>query len=281
MKYLGAHVSSSGGVENAPINAAKIGAKAFALFVKNQMQWSAPPLTKKNIDGFKANMVEYGFNYKYVLPHDSYLINLGSPESEKHERALSSFIEEAQKCEQLSLKYLNFHPGSHLKLISEEECLRKIADSINTAISQTESLVFLIENTAGQGSNVGYKFEHIKTIIDEVKEKSRVGVCLDTCHTFAAGYDLRDKISFDATIVAFDKIIGIQYLKAAHINDSKKGLGSKVDRHESIGKGELGVETFKILMNDKRFDDIPLILETIDETLWAEEIKTLYSFIGK
>lgn len=281
MKYLGAHVSSGGGVENAPLNAKKIGAKAFALFVKNQMQWSAPALSKKNIQEFKKNMEEYGFDYKYVLPHDSYLINLGSPESEKYERSLSSFIEEARRCEQLSLKFLNFHPGSHLKLISEEECLKKIADSINTAISQTESLVFLIENTAGQGSNLGYKFGQIKTIIDEVKDKSRVGVCLDTCHTFAAGYDLRDKQSFDATIVALDKIVGVKYLKAAHINDSKKGLGSKVDRHESIGKGELGIETFKILMNDVRFDDMPLILETIDETLWAEEIKTLYSFVEK
>ena len=279
MKYVGANVSSSGGVENAPINANKIGAKSFALFVKNQMQWKSPPLSQKNIYDFKENIKKYNYSPEHILPHDSYLINLGSPEEEKYQKSIDYFLDEPKKCEQLGLKYINFHPGSHLKIISEEECINKIASSINFAIDNTENLIFVIENTAGQGSNLGYKFEHLKFIIDNVKNKDRIGVCLDTCHTFTAGYDLRDIKSYNNTMNDFDTIVGFKYLKALHLNDSKKGLGSKVDRHDSIGKGLLGMEVFSFIMNDKRFDDIPIILETIDDTIWDDEIKLLYSLI--
>ncbi|MES0372460.1 MAG: deoxyribonuclease IV, partial [Mariprofundaceae bacterium] len=191
MKYVGAHVSASGGVENAPLNAEKIGAKAFALFTKNQRQWVAKPLTDENIANFKSNLKRVGIAPEHVLPHDSYLINLGHPEKEPLEKSRNAFLDELQRCEQLGLKLLNFHPGSHLRKISEDECLKTISESINWALDQTSDVIAVIENTAGQGSNVGYRFEHLAAIIDGVEDKSRVGVCLDTCHSFVAGYDLR------------------------------------------------------------------------------------------
>lgn len=279
MKYIGAHVSASGGVENAPINASAIGAKAFALFTKNQRQWMAAPLTKSSINKFKENCEKGGFNAKYILPHDSYLINLGHPNDENLEKSRASFLCEMQRCEELGLSLLNFHPGSSLKEISTEECLKRIAESINITLDKTQGVCAVIENTAGQGSNVGNKFEELKFIIDLVEDKSRVGICIDTCHAIAAGYDLSNADAVKATLDQFDQIIGFQYLKGMHINDSKKGVGSHVDRHESIGLGAIGDESFRTLMNDVRLDNIPLILETPDETLWPEEIKKLYGFI--
>lgn len=278
MKYVGAHVSAAGGVENAVINAKKIGADGFALFTKNQRQWFAKPLSEKNISKFKEYMKEHNFTPEAVLPHDSYLINLGHPEEEKREKSLKSFIDEAKRVESLGLKYLNFHPGSHLKKISEEECLDLISESINKAISETESCIFVIETTAGQGSNLGYKFEHLAYIIDKVKDKERIGVCIDTAHIFAAGYDIRTKEAYNETMKKFDETVGFKYLKGMHINDSKAKFASRVDRHHSLGKGEIGLDAFKFIMQDERIDNIPLVLETIDPEIWAEEIKLLKSF---
>ncbi len=277
MKRIGAHMSAGGGVENAPLNAHLIGAKAFALFTKNQRQWKAKPLTDDNIEKFRQNCEDAGYLPEHVLPHDSYLINLGHPEKEGLEKSRDAFLDEMQRCEQLGLTMLNFHPGSHLKKIEEDVCLKRIAESINIALDKTKGVTAVIENTAGQGTNMGFRFEHLSAIIDNVKDKDRVGVCLDTCHTFTAGYDLRTKKTFNATMKEFDKIVGIKYLSAMHLNDSKPDLGARVDRHHSIGKGTLGVEPFRFIMNDKRFDEIPMVLETIDDTIWAEEIKLLYS----
>ncbi len=281
MKFVGAHVSSSGGVFNAPLNAKKIGAKAFALFTKNQRQWNAKPLDSKTVDNFRKNLEESGIDVSQILPHDSYLINLGHPEKEKREKSLNAFIDEVKRCELLGLDKLNFHPGSHLKKISEEECLKLISDSMNKTLEVTQGVTLVIETTAGQGSNLGYKFEHLAYLIENSIDKDRVGVCIDTCHIFAAGYDIRDKESYEKTMEKFDKIVGFKYLKGMHINDSKSKLASRVDRHHSIGEGELGVDTFRHIMNDERLDGIPLILETIDDTIWEEEIKLLYSLIER
>jgi deoxyribonuclease-4 len=274
-KYIGAHVSASGGVENAPLNAHNIGATAFALFTKNQRQWFAPALTEKSIATFKARCAEYGYTAAQILPHDSYLINLGSPEAESLEKSRNSFIEEMIRCEQLGLDRLNFHPGSHLKKISEEDCLKVIAESINIALDKTHGVIAVLENTAGQGTNVGYRFEHLRAIIDLVDDKSRVGVCIDTQHAFASGYDLLSEEGFDEVWSHFDEVIGFEYLKGMHLNDSKKELASRVDRHETLRNGLLGPRPFERIMHDARFDNIPLILETPDESLWAEEVEWL------
>jgi len=278
MKYVGAHVSASGGVENAVKNAAQIGASGFALFTKNQRQWVAKPLSEKSIAKFKDFMQEHGYNADAVLPHDSYLINLGHPEIEKREKSYNAFVDEIKRVETLGLKYLNFHPGSHLKKISEEECLDLISENINKAIKDTESCILVLETTAGQGSNLGYKFEHLAYIIDKVEDKSRIGVCIDTAHIFAAGYDIRSKEAYEKTMQEFDEIIGFKYLKGMHINDSKAKFASRVDRHHSLGKGEIGLDAFKFIMQDERIDNIPLILETIEPEIWADEIKLLKSF---
>ncbi len=277
MKRVGAHVSAGGGVENAPLNAKAIGAKAFALFTKNQRQWKAKPLTDDNIEKFRQNCEANGYLPEHVLPHDSYLINLGHPEKEGLGKSRDAFLDEMQRCELLGLTMLNFHPGSHLKKIEMDACLKRIAESINIALDKTKGVSAVIENTAGQGTNMGFRFEHLSAIIDNVEDKKRVGVCLDTCHTFTAGYDLRTKNTFKATMDEFEKVVGFKYLSAMHLNDSKPDLGARVDRHHSIGEGKLGVEPFRFIMNDKRFDEIPMVLETIDDTIWAEEIKLLYS----
>jgi deoxyribonuclease-4 len=281
MKYIGAHVSASGGVENAPLNARQIGAKAFALFTKNQRQWSSAPLSRTSIAKFKENCEKFDYKPFQILPHDSYLINLGHPENGPLEKSRDSFLDEMQRCEQLGLNRLNFHPGSHLKLRGVDECLKIVADSINFALDKTKGVTAVIENTAGQGSNVGHTFEQIRFIIDHVEDKTRVGVCIDTCHAYTSGYDLRTVDTFNKTFSLFDKVIGFSFLRGIHINDSKKDFATRVDRHENIGKGFLGEEVFRILMNDNRFDDMPLILETPDESLWEEEIKKLYSLIEK
>ncbi len=276
MKRVGAHVSASGGVENAPLNARAIGARAFALFTKNQRQWHARPLAPASIEAFRENLAEVGIAAAHVLPHDSYLINLGHPESGPLQKSRDAFLDEMRRCEQLGLGLLNFHPGSHLNRMTEEQSLRVVADSINWALERTGSVVAVIENTAGQGSNLGYRFEHIARIIDAVEDKSRVGACLDTCHTFTAGYDLRTVEACDRTFAEFDEVVGFRYLRGMHLNDSKPDLGSRVDRHESLGKGKLGWTVFRYIMNDERFEEMPLILETVDSDLWAEEIRQLY-----
>lgn len=277
MKYIGAHVETTGGVENAPLNAHAIGAKAFALFTRNQRQWRSAPLSAQSIALFKARCQEFGYEPKQILPHDSYLINLGHPEAEGLEKSRKAFLDEMRRCEQLGLDRLNFHPGSHLKGIPEDVCLLRIAESINQTLDQTKGVCAVIENTAGQGSNLGYTFEQLASIIDRVEDKSRVGVCIDTAHTLAAGYDIRTEDGFGETFRRFGEIVGFSYLKGMHLNDSKKELGTRVDRHDSIGKGVMGLDTFRMIMQDDRFDEIPLILETPDDALWAEEIVYLYS----
>ncbi len=279
MKYIGAHVSAGGGVENAPLNAVEIGANTFALFVKNQRRWTAKPLTEKSITEFKSSCEKHGFKLDKILPHDSYLINLGHPDPEKREKSLNAFIEELHRCNQLGLKLLNFHPGSHLKAITEDESLALVADSINKAHAQTENVITVIENTAGQGSNLGYSFEHLAKIMEQVKDSSRVGVCIDTCHMFAAGYDIRTEDEFLKTFAEFEKIVGFDKLMGMHINDSKKEHLSRVDRHDSLGEGKIGLTPFKLIMKDSRFNDIPLILETPNEDIWSQEIELLKSYI--
>lgn len=279
MKYLGAHVSSGGGVENAPLNAKEIGARAFALFTKNQRQWQSAPLTPANIEKFRKNCEDLGFLASHILPHDSYLINLGHPDPINLEKSRTAFLDEMQRCELLGLDRLNFHPGSHLNLATEEESLAIIAESINITLGKTKGVIAVIENTAGQGTNLGYTFEQIRYIIDRVEDQSRVGVCLDTCHTFTSGYDIKTRAGYESTFQKFDQVIGFSYLKGMHLNDSMKPLGSRVDRHDSIGKGFLGLEVFEWIMNDPRFDEVPMILETPDELLWKEEIQQLYGLI--
>lgn len=274
-KYIGAHVSAAGGVENAPVNADKLGATAFGLFVKNQRRWHAAALTSSNIDRFKENCLELGFSARQILPHDSYLINLGHPDKEALAKSRATFLEEIHRCEQLDLCYLNFHPGSHLQQVDEEECLTTIAASINHCLERSEGVSTIIENTAGQGSSLGYRFQHLADIIDQVRDKTRVGVCLDTCHLFVSGYDLRSRDDCEKVFTEFDRTVGFQYLRGMHLNGSKKELACRVDRHHSLEQGTLGMAVFDYIMNDSRFDQIPMILETVDSSLWEKEIKLL------
>lgn len=278
MKYIGAHVSAAGGAENAPANAHKIGATAFALFTKNQRQWVGAPLTAAHIDAFRQACARYGYLPAQILPHDSYLINLGHPERDALEKSRAAFLDEMRRCEQLGLDRLNFHPGSHLQKITPEASLDRIAESINMALDKTRGVTAVIENTAGQGSNLGFAFEHLAYLIDRVEDKSRVGVCIDTCHAFAAGYDLRTAQACERTFAELDRIVGFNYLKGMHLNDAMKTLGSHVDRHTPLGEGMIGMECFRYIMQDARFDGIPLILETPDEERWPEEIALLKGF---
>ena len=275
MKYIGAHVSAAGGLANAAIRAAEIEATAFALFTKNQRQWRAAPLTTEVIDDFKAACEKYHYTTAQILPHDSYLINLGHPVEEALEKSREAFIDELARCQQLGLTLLNFHPGSHLLQIDEDKCLARIAESINIALAQTEGVTAVIENTAGQGSNLGFKFEHLAAIIDGVEDKSRIGVCIDTCHAFAAGYDLRTTEACAETFAEFERIVGFQYLRGMHLNDAKSEFGSRVDRHQSLGLGNIGHDAFRFIMQDNRFDGIPLVLETTNPDIWGEEIAWL------
>ncbi len=291
-KFVGAHTSASGGVFNAVKNAQELGAKAFALFTKNQKRWDAKPLDTKTIDLWFKALDESGILPKHILPHDSYLINLGNPDEQKLIKSRMAFVDELERCDILGLDRLNFHPGSHLvkfnaaqkkdtEFIQETEnkCLDLIADSINYALDRTKNVKAVMENTAGQGTNLGYKFEHLAYIIDKVEDKSRIGVCIDTCHMFTAGYDIRTRETYNATWGNFDELIGADFLMGMHINDSKPPLGSRVDRHHSLGEGEIGLDAFRFLMNDKRMDDIPLVLETINSEIWKDEIELLYSFV--
>jgi len=280
MKYVGPHVSAAGGVENAPVNAHKLGAKAFGLFTKNQRQWKAKPLTEQNISRFKANCEQYGYAPAHILPHDSYLINLGHPVKEQLEKSREAFFDEMKRCEQLGLAMLNFHPGNPLKKISDEDCMKRIAESVNLALDRTSGVTAVIEITAGQGTDLGYSFEQLRFIIDHIEDKNRTGVCIDTAHAYSAGYDFVSPEGYEKVWNDFERILGWHYLKGLHINDSKKELGSRVDRHDSIGKGTLGTEVFKRIMQDERLDNIPLILETPDTERWKEEIQMLYGYVG-
>ncbi|MEC5341895.1 deoxyribonuclease IV [Brenneria populi] len=277
MKYVGAHVSAAGGVDRAVIRAHELEATAFALFTKNQRQWQAAPLAPDVIARFKSACLDYGYTPAQILPHDSYLINLGHPETEALEKSRAAFIDEMARCQQLGLTLLNFHPGSHLKQIDEARCLSRIAASINIALAATQGVTAVIENTAGQGSNLGFRFEHLAAIIDEVEDKSRVGVCIDTCHAFAGGYDLRSKDACEKTFAEFERVVGFGYLRGMHLNDAKSEFNSRVDRHHSLGEGNIGKTAFSYIMGDARFDGIPLILETVNPDIWAQEITWLKS----
>ncbi|WP_294597869.1 deoxyribonuclease IV [uncultured Rikenella sp.] len=277
MKYFGAHVSAAGGVENAPLNARRIGAGAFALFTKNQRQWVAPALTAAQIEAFRANCEAGGYRPFQILPHDSYLINLGNPDDQAILKSQAAFTDEMKRCEALGLDRLNFHPGSSLGTISDEECLDRIAVSIDRALAQTKGVTAVIENTAGQGSNLGWRFEHLAHIIEKVTDKSRVGVCIDTCHAYSAGYDLSSEEACERTFAEFDRVVGFDYLRGMHLNDDLKAFGSRVDRHAPLGEGTLGWPVFRFIARDRRFDDMPLILETPDESRWPEEIAQLYA----
>jgi deoxyribonuclease IV len=277
MKRVGPHVHTTGGIQNAPLNAQALGAAAFGLFTKNQRRWIAKPLDSITINAFRKNLEDAGYLPNNCLAHDSYLINIGHPDKSVRIQSLDALIDELNRCSQLGLPYLNIHPGSHVNLSTEEDCLGYIAESINSALDKTSGVTIVLENTAGQGSNIGYKFEHLGRIIELVNDKSRIGVCLDTCHLFASGYDLLTDDAYGATMTEFERVVGFRYLRGAHLNDSKSTLGSRVDRHHSLGKGLLGIEPFRKIMNDPRFEEMPLILETIDDTLWKEEIALLYS----
>lgn len=281
MKYIGAHVSTAGGVANAPLEAIAIGAKSFALFTGMSNRWTSKALTDKEIQDFRDNCRAGGFTPELILPHDNFLINLGSPDPQKLHLSRKSFLDEMRRCEQLGLVYLNFHPGSHVNEMEEDKCLDLIADSINDALDRTSGVTAVLESTAGQGSNLGHRFEHLAHIISRVEDKSRIGVCIDTCHTYSAGYDLADEAGYHKTWEEFDRIIGAGYLKAIHLNDDMRKLGSRIDRHAVIGEGTLGMEFFRRFVNDPRFDDMPIILETPDPCRWPEEIKLLYSMISR
>ena len=275
MKYLGPHVSITGGVENAPLNARAFGATGFGMFTKNQRQWKAKPYTEENIRLFKANLEKCGFTADSVLPHDTYLINLGHPDPEKRKKSREAFLDEVGRVESLGLKYLNFHPGSHLKTITPLKCMAHIADSMNRVLAASSGVTLLIENSAGQGSSIGRRFEELAEIISQIEDKTRVGVCLDTCHLFTGGYDLRSSDAMEAVWDEFDRVVGWHYLKGMHLNDAKPELDSRVDRHHSLGRGKIGWDPFTWIMQDSRFDRIPLVLETVDPGLWAREVADL------
>lgn len=277
-KYIGAHVSASGGVSNALTNAQEIGANALALFTRNQRQWYPKPMEQSEIDKFKELMVEFGFDANYILPHASYLINLGNPDTENLKKSRDAFLDEMQRCEQLGLTMLNFHPGSHLNQISESACLAQIAEEINRALDKTSGVTAVLENTAGQGTNLGHRFEHLAEIIDQVEDKIRVGVCIDTAHSLAAGYDIRTEEGYNETLRELDNVVGLSYLRGIHLNDSQKQLASRVDRHASVGEGVMGMTLFELIINDPRTDNIPIILETPNPDLWAKEIALLRTF---
>lgn len=276
-KFVGAHTSISGGLHNAVAEAASIGANAFALFLRSQRTWACKPLETEKAELFKAACADHGFSPKHILPHGSYLLNLGSPNAETLRKSRETLVDELQRCEALGLCQYNFHPGSTCGEISVEECCKKVAEGINRALDKTSGVTVVIENMSRQGNTIGGRFEEIRSIIDGVRDKSRVGVCIDTCHAFAAGFDIRDKKGFDSMMKEFDDVIGLKFLCGMHLNDSKGELGCHLDRHENIGKGKLGLEVFRCIMNDPRLADIPLILETPMGVSDADEVKLLFS----
>ncbi len=278
MYYLGAHVSAAGGVHNAISHAKSIGANALALFTKNQKQWKTAPLSTQDVQLFKQAMDDAGFTPKQVLPHDGYLINLGNPEPDKRRISVDAFIDEMQRVQLLGLDRLNFHPGAHLKLIPPEDSMLLIAQGIDEALQETEGVHAVIETTAGQGSALGRSFEELARIIELVKNRDRIGICIDTCHIFAAGYDIRTQEGFAHVMEEFNRLLGFNILMGMHLNDAKSAFDSQVDRHAPLGEGNLGLEPFKAIMADSRFENIPLILETTDPDRWSQEIVLLRNF---
>ena len=280
MKLLGAHVSTAGGVHTAPERARALGAAAFAIFTRNQRRWAAKPLADDEAAAFREQCAAYGFPLHHVLPHAGYLINLGAPDDDIVRKSQAAFLDEFARCRRLGLRYLNFHPGSHLGRTSDAACTAQITACINQALAEVPDVIAVYESTAGQGSHLGHSFAQLAALIDGIEDKSRIGVCLDTCHLHAAGYDLTTAAAYERTMREFEQVVGLRYLVGAHLNDSKTELGSRVDRHESLGKGAMGWEPFRLLMNDPRFDGKPLITETVDRDLWATELTQLQALIG-
>ena len=280
MYFIGPHVSIGGGVANAPVNAKALGATGFGMFVKNQRQWTAAPYAAADVEAFKKQMKADGYTAAQVMPHAGYLINLANPDDAAQAKSLAAVLDELHRCMALGLDKLNLHPGSHLRLITPLEACARVAKSINAALAKTSGVTVVIENTAGSGGNIGSVFEELQAMVEGVDDKARVGVCLDTMHTFAAGYDIRTRDGFLKTMEHFDKTVGMKYLRGLHLNDSKVGLNSHVDRHESLGAGLLGIEVFNCIMKDKRFENMPLVLETPNEEIWAQEVRQLMEMAG-
>lgn len=277
---IGAHTSAAGGVQNALFAGKEIGATTVQLFTSNQKRWDSKELSVKEIENWKSALKETGL--RQIMSHDSYLINLGAPDPENLRKSRKAFAEEARRCVALGISYLNFHPGAALKE-DPQLCLDKIVESLIEVqpIVAEGTTRMLLETTAGQGSTVGYRFEDLAYIIERTKDKVPVGVCIDTCHIFAAGYDIRTPEAWNETLKAFDKIVGLSNLYAFHLNDSVKPLGSRVDRHAPLGEGEIGIECFKFLMKDPRTRLLPKYLETPDGMpLWEKEIRMLREFAG-
>jgi deoxyribonuclease-4 len=278
-KYIGAHVTTAGGVENALLHADKIKASGFAIFTRNQRRWESPALSEESITLFKERMTQFGYTAEQVLPHNSYLINLAQPDEDKRALSFTAYIDELRRVELLGLRYLNFHPGSTVGLITKEEGIERVAESINQAHQIVGDVVHVLETTSGQTNKIGGSFEELASIIEQVEDKSRIAVCIDTCHIFAAGYDISTSEGWNQTMEEFDRIVSLKFLKGMHLNDSVKGLGSHADRHENVGQGQIGLEGFKTIIRDHRLDRIPLILETPDKRNWDREISLLKSFI--
>ncbi|CAN6653423.1 apurinic-apyrimidinic endonuclease 1 [Trichomonascus vanleenenianus] len=286
--FVGAHVSTADGVEDTIVRTARMGGNAFALFLKNQRRWTQKPHDQKNVDAFHANLKEYNFDpLKHILPHSSYIINLGNPDKEKRAKAIECFQDDLERCERLGIGLYNIHPGSTLGT-DKDETIKRIADGINAAHKETKFVKVVLENMAGQGNVIGSVLEDLKKIIEHIEDKSRIGVCIDTCHAFASGYDLRTEEVFDKFWHQFDEIVGMKYLSGMHLNDSKAPFDSKRDLHQNIGLGFLGLEPFRLIMNRSEFEGLPLILETPLESEGSpnddcrgDEIKLLEWLIGR
>lgn len=285
--YIGAHVSAANGVHNSIKNALSIGARSFALFLKNQRRWESAPLASDSINKFHELLKQHNFNPHHILPHGSYLINLGNPDIDKRNKSYESFLDDLRRCHLLNLPCYNLHPGSTVGQCSMQDSIRFIAACINKAHEEVPKVCVVLETMAGQGSTVGSRFEDLRDIINLIHDKTRVGVCIDTCHIFSAGYDIRTRECYEDTMQSFDKIVGFSYLRGVHLNDSKCDLASGKDRHENIGKGKIGIDAFKFIMEDPRFRDIPLVLETPvsdnanEVDVYAKEIRLLNSFIDQ
>ena len=277
MKRIGAHVSIAGGVQNAVANAVELGATAIGMFTRNQRIWNQRPLSEEDAAAFRDALHEHGFAPQHVLPHGSYLINLGSSDPGVVARSRTAFLDEMSRCQMLGLPYLNFHPGAPKQGVkmSAERCIEQIAGYVNETLEQTEGVTAVVECTAGQGTNVGRTFAELAALIERITETERAGVCLDTCHLFAAGYDLRTRDGYERMVDEFDATVGLRHLRGWHLNDSKGDLGSRVDRHAAIGAGLIGREPFTWIVQDPRFDEMPLILETPESEHWAKEIAEL------
>ncbi len=276
--WIGAHTSAAGGVHNALYEGKEIGATAIQLFTRNQRQWNAKPMEPDEIALWQKALDETGIGE--VMSHDSYLINLGSPNPESLLKSRQAFHDELERCHALNISYMNFHPGAATGS-SEEECLEKIVESLLEVekLAAKGSTRLLLEATAGQGSSVGHRFEHLAYILQNVGTKVPLGVCIDTCHIFAAGYDLRTEKCCQDTLDEFDRVVGLKHLSAFHLNDSLKDLGSRVDRHAPLGEGKIGMAAFRFLMTHPKTADLPKYLETPDgPPLWKKEIALLKEF---